>query len=59
MEGDYVFGFFMDGLSSQAPAMLGVFPGIPQSSGSPEGVGFSANAKLQTQHLRIMIPPNL
>ena len=46
MEGDYVFGFFLDGESSQAPAMLGVFPGIPQSSGSPEGVGFSANAKL-------------
>ena len=46
MEGDYVFGFFLDGDSSQAPAMLGVFPAIPQSVDAPEGVGFSANAKL-------------
>jgi hypothetical protein len=46
MEGDYVFGFFMDGLSSQAPTMLGVFPAIPQSVDAPKGVGFSANAKL-------------
>jgi phage baseplate assembly protein gpV len=30
MEGDYVFGFFLDGLSSQAPCILGIFPGIPQ-----------------------------
>ena len=49
MEGDYVFGFFMDGLSSQAPAMLGVFPAIPQVDGAsqPEGVGFSGKAKLK------------
>jgi hypothetical protein len=46
LEGDYVFGFFLDGDSSQAPAMLGVFPAIPQSVDAPEGVGFSANAKL-------------
>ena len=51
MEGDYVFGFFLDGDSSQAPAMLGVFPGIPQSSGAPDGVGFSANAKLTNSTL--------
>lgn len=44
MEGDYVFGFFMDGLSSQAPTMLGVFPGIPQKEPAP-GTGFSAVAK--------------
>ena len=49
MEGDYVFGFFMDGLSSQAPAMLGVFPAIPQVDGAsqPEGIGFSGKAKLK------------
>lgn len=29
-EGDYVFGFFFDGLSSQAPCIMGVLPGIPQ-----------------------------
>lgn len=29
-EGDYVFGFFFDGLSGQAPCVVGVFPGIPQ-----------------------------
>lgn len=49
MEGDYVFGFFMDGMSSQAPAMLGVFPAIPQVDGAaqPEGIGFSGKAKLK------------
>ena len=51
LEGDYVFGFFMDGLSSQAPAMLGVFPAIPQPSKSPQGVGFTANAKLTNSTL--------
>jgi hypothetical protein len=51
LEGDYVFGFFMDGLSSQAPAMLGVFPAIPQSDDAPKGVGFSANAKLTNSTL--------
>ena len=51
LEGDYVFGFFMDGLSSQAPAMLGVFPGIPQSDDVPQGVGFNANAKLTNSTL--------
>ena len=46
MEGDYVFGFFMDGLSSQAPAMLGVFPGIPQEDvNAVTGKGFHAKAK--------------
>lgn len=44
MEGDYVFGFFLDGMSKQAPAMQGVFPGIPQES-AREGTGFSPNAK--------------
>lgn len=44
LEGDWVFGFFMDGLSKQRPAMLGVFSGIPQQ-GEKEGVGFSARAK--------------
>lgn len=46
MEGDYVFGFYMDGLSSQSPAMLGVFPAIPQQNvDGVEGEGFSAKAK--------------
>ena len=46
MEGDYVFGFFMDGLSSQAPAMLGVFPAIPQEDvNAVTGKGFHAKAK--------------
>jgi hypothetical protein len=51
MEGDYVFGFFLDGDSSQAPAMLGVFPAIPQSVDALEGVGFSAKAKLTNSTL--------
>jgi len=46
MEGDYVFGFFMDGTSSQAPAMLGVFPAIPQQEpDAVAGKGFHAKAK--------------
>jgi hypothetical protein len=45
MEGDYIFGFFMDGLSSQVPTMLGVFPSIPQAEPEP-GTGFSALAKI-------------
>ena len=52
MEGDYVFGFFMDGLSSQAPAMLGVFPAIPQEDvNAVTGKGFHANAKLTNSTL--------
>lgn len=53
MEGDYVFGFFLDGLSSQAPAMMGVFPAIPQVDGAsqPEGVGFSGKAKLKDKEV--------
>jgi hypothetical protein len=35
-EGDYVFGFFMDGISSQAPCIMGVFPGIPQNMGNQQ-----------------------
>jgi hypothetical protein len=47
MEGDYVFGFFSDGLSCQAPVFMGVFPGIPQVE--PRiGVGFSALASQTT-----------
>lgn len=34
MEGDYVFGFFFDGLNSQSPCILGVLPGIPQQFSS-------------------------
>jgi hypothetical protein len=39
IKGDYVFGFFSDGMSAQAPVMLAVFPGIPQN-GETSG-GFS------------------
>lgn len=38
--GDYVFGFFSDGLSAQAPIMLAVFPGIPKEGPNPSK-GFS------------------
>lgn len=44
MEGDYVFGFFLDGMSKQVPSMLGVFPGIPQEE-QKDGTGYSAKAK--------------
>jgi hypothetical protein len=39
--GDFAFGFFSDGQSGQAPVILGVFPGIPQS-GPNTSSGFSA-----------------
>ena len=35
--GDYAFGFFSDGLSGQAPILLGVFPGIPVNGPSSQG----------------------
>ena len=38
--GDFVFGFFTDGGSSQSPVMLAVFPGIP-ANGANEQKGFS------------------
>ena len=38
--GDYVFGFFTDGMSFQAPVILAVFPGIPQNGANPQK-GFS------------------
>lgn len=34
-EGDYVFGFFLDGTFSQSPVMVGVVPGIPQVQTDP------------------------
>jgi hypothetical protein len=43
MEGDYVFGFFSDGMSGQAPIFMGVFPGVPQNNPTP-GKGFTALA---------------
>ena len=53
MEGDYVFGFFMDGTSSQAPAMLGVFPAIPQQEpDAVSGKGFYAKAKYTNSTLK-------
>jgi len=53
MEGDYVFGFFMDGLSSQAPAMLGVFPAIPQQDvDAVAGRGFYAKAKFTNSDVK-------
>lgn len=38
--GDYVFGFFTDGQASQAPIILGVFPGVPKGGSNPSK-GFS------------------
>lgn len=34
-EGDYVFGFFIDGSYAQQPVMMGVVPGIPQEMTDP------------------------
>jgi hypothetical protein len=38
--GDYAFGFFTDGASSQSPVIIGVFPGIPRN-GPNTSKGFS------------------
>jgi hypothetical protein len=38
-EGDWVIGFYMDGMSGQVPMILGVLPGVP-SSGPIAGKGF-------------------
>lgn len=40
LEGDYAFGFFTDGASSQAPVIIGIFPGIPKN-GPNTSKGFS------------------
>ncbi len=42
--GDYVMGFFPDGMSGQAPVLLGVFPGLEASP--DKGKGFSPQSKL-------------
>jgi hypothetical protein len=44
LPGEYVLGFFLDGLSSQFPVMLGVIPGIAQEE-QRAGTGFSALAR--------------
>jgi len=36
-EGDYVMGFFQDGESGQAPMIIGIYPGIKQTSGGDSG----------------------
>jgi len=40
LPGDFVFGFFVDGVSGQSPMMLSVFPGIP-TQGKNTSKGFS------------------
>lgn len=42
--GDYVMGFFSDGVSAQAPVLLGVFPGLDSSPDKTKG--FSPQSKL-------------
>jgi hypothetical protein len=39
-EGDYVFGFFIDGSYAQQPVMVGIVPGIPQAQTDPNA-GFA------------------
>jgi hypothetical protein len=39
-EGDYVFGFFIDGQYAQQPVMMGVVPGIPNTQTDPNA-GFA------------------
>jgi hypothetical protein len=44
-EGDYVMGFFADGASSQAPVMMGVFPGLEAKPNTNKG--FSPQGSLK------------
>lgn len=44
LPGEYVLGFFLDGLSSQFPVMLGVIPGVTQEE-PRQGTGFSPLAR--------------
>lgn len=39
-EGDYVFGFFIDGSYAQQPVMMGIVPGIPLEASNPNA-GFA------------------
>jgi len=39
-EGEYVFGFFLDGKLAQSPVMMGIVPGIPAESTDPN-LGFA------------------
>jgi prefoldin subunit 5 len=49
--GDYVMGFFSDGASSQAPIMMGVFPGLEATPNKNKGFSPQSNLKPAT-------PPN-
>ncbi|NBP55077.1 hypothetical protein EBU71_00800 [bacterium] len=46
--GDYVMGFFSDGASSQAPVMMGVFPGLEASPDKSKGFSPQSNLKPAT-----------
>lgn len=48
MEGDWAFGFYQDGMSKQAPVMIGVFPRYVQVDPKSEHGGFTANAKVES-----------
>lgn len=52
-EGDWAFGFFTDGLSKQAPIMLGVFPRYVQVEPQSEHGGFTANAKIESPNSKV------
>lgn len=52
-EGDFVFGFFQDGKSSQSPVMMGVLPGIITKT-YDKARGFSPQG---TQYTRSTMPP--
>ena len=54
-EGDFAFGFFMDGQSGQAPCIMGIFPGIPRDF-PKEGEGFAdarTDAELQNSPRKV------
>lgn len=39
-EGDWVMGFFIDGIMHQEPVMIGIYPGIPEEEADPN-LGFN------------------
>jgi len=50
-EGDWAFGFFQDGMSKQAPLMLGVFPRYIQEDPTNQHGAFTANAKYDSLNI--------
>jgi|694.fasta_scaffold06342_11 hypothetical protein len=50
-EGDWAFGFYTDGMSKQAPVVIGIFPRIVQPQNTSNGGAFTDQAKLYNSNI--------